>query len=173
MASNQIATEKNDAVPNPDASNKSSLYLQDMDEMKRVFNRFDANGDGKISVSELDNVLRSLGSGVPPEELQGVIDELDTDHDGFINLSEFAAFYRADTADGGDTEVQDAFNMYDQDKNGLISATELCQVLNRLGMSCTIEECHNMIKSVDSDGDGNVNFAEFKRMMSNNRENTC
>ncbi|KAL2343551.1 hypothetical protein Fmac_004836 [Flemingia macrophylla] len=28
-----------------------------------------------------------------------------------------------------------------------------------------------MIKSVDSDDDGNVNFPEFKRMMSNNRSN--
>ncbi|QCD85441.1 calcium-binding protein CML [Vigna unguiculata] len=138
MASNPIATENIDAAPNADASNKSSVYLRDMDEMKRVFSRFDANGDGMISVNELDNVLRALGSSIPPKELQRVMDDLDTDHDGFINLSEFAAFYRAETADGGDTELQDAFNMYDQDQNGLISAAELCQVLNRLGMSLSL-----------------------------------
>ncbi|CAJ1936626.1 unnamed protein product [Sphenostylis stenocarpa] len=173
METNPNATGNDDAAPNTNASSKSSVYLQDMEEMKRVFNRFDANGDGKISVSELDNVLRTLGSGVPPDDLQRVMDDLDTDHDGFINLSEFAAFCRSDTGDDGDTELHDAFNLYDQDKNGLISATELFQVLNRLGMSCSVEECHNMIKSVDSDGDGNVNFSEFKHMMSSNRENTC
>ncbi|KAL2339767.1 hypothetical protein Fmac_007707 [Flemingia macrophylla] len=91
--------------------------------------------------------------------------------DSFINLSEFAAFYRSDTVDSGDTELRDAFNLYDQDKNDLISATELYQVLNCLGMKCSVDECHNMIKSVDFDGDGNVNFPEFKRMMSNNRSN--
>ncbi|XP_020215806.1 probable calcium-binding protein CML26 [Cajanus cajan] len=173
MAANQTAVDNGDATaaPNTDSTTKSSVYLQDMDELKRVFSRFDANGDGKISVNELDNVLRTLGSGVPPEELQRVMDDLDTDHDGFINLSEFAAFCRSDTTDGGDTELRDAFNLYDQDKNGLISATELYQVLNRLGMRCSVDECHNMIKSVDSDGDGNVNFSEFKRMMSNNRAN--
>ncbi|KAL2320531.1 hypothetical protein Fmac_029500 [Flemingia macrophylla] len=90
--------------------------------------------------------------------------------DGFINLSEFAAFCRFDTVDGGDTELRDTFNLYDQDNNGLIS--ELYQVLNRLGMKCFVDECHNMIKSVDSDSNDNVNFPEFKRMMSNNRSNS-
>ncbi|RDY03022.1 hypothetical protein CR513_13444, partial [Mucuna pruriens] len=170
MATNQIAAVNGDAAGNSDAT-KSSVHFKDMDELKRVFNSFDANGDGKISVSELDNILRTLGSSVPPEELQHVMDDLDTDHDGFINLSEFAAFCHSDTGDGGETELQDAFNLYDQDKNGLISATELCKVLNCLGMNCCVQECHNMIKSVDSDGDGNVNFAEFKRMMSNNHTN--
>ncbi|KAL1327919.1 hypothetical protein AAHE18_13G337700 [Arachis hypogaea] len=160
------------ADTNPSSkSNSNLIYLQDMDELKRVFNRFDSNGDGKISVNELNNVLSTLGSSVPPDELQRVMNDLDTDHDGFISLSEFAVFCRSDTTDGGATELRDAFNLYDQDKNGLISSAELHLILNRLGLKCSVEECHNMIKSVDSDGDGNVNFEEFKQMMSNNRIN--
>ncbi|OIV94187.1 hypothetical protein TanjilG_13804 [Lupinus angustifolius] len=157
-------TESN---PNP---NSQSLYLKDMDaeELKRVFNRFDANGDGKISVTELDTALRSLGSSVSTSEVQCIMEDLDTDHDGFINLSEFAAFCRSD---GDVSELRDAFDLYDQDKNGLISATELHLVLNRLGVKCSVEECHSMIKSVDSDGDGNVSFEEFKKMMS--KQQTC
>ncbi|MCH94796.1 putative calcium-binding protein CML27, partial [Trifolium medium] len=122
-----------------------------IDELKQIFSRFDANGDGKISVTELDNILRSLGSGVPKDQLQRVMEDLDTDHDGFINLSEFASFCRAGSADGDASELREAFDLYDKDKNGLISATELFQVLNSLGMKCSVEECHNMIKSVDSD----------------------
>lgn len=171
MATNPTAPVT--AESNPNGNAQSPMYLQDMDveELKRVFSRFDANGDGKISVNELDNVLRSLGSGVPAAELQRVMDDLDTNHDGFINLSEFAAFCRSDTTDGGASELKDAFDLYDQDKNGLISAAELHLVLNRLGLKCSVDECHNMIKSVDSDGDGNVNFEEFKKMMTNNRVN--
>lgn len=166
MATNPPAPVEPEPNSNPNLSPSSpSPYLEDMEELKRVFNRFDANGDGKISVDELDSILRTLGSGVPPEELRRVMDDLDTDRDGFISLPEFAALCRSDTPDGGATELRDAFDLYDRDKNGLISAAELHLALNRLGMKCSVEECQNMIKSVDSDGDGSVDFGEFKKMM--------
>ncbi|KAI3686670.1 hypothetical protein L1987_80353 [Smallanthus sonchifolius] len=65
-------------------------------------------------------------------------------------------------------ELQDAFELYDLNKNGLISVTELHQILKRLGESCNVDDCVNMIKSVDSDGDGYFNFEEFRKMMSKN-----
>ncbi|KAK4775500.1 hypothetical protein SAY87_023461 [Trapa incisa] len=50
-------------------------------------------------------------------------------------------------------------------RNGLISTKELHMVMSRLNMKCTIEDCGRMVNSVDSDGDGNVNLEEFKKMM--------
>ncbi|CAI0400482.1 unnamed protein product [Linum tenue] len=32
-------------------------------------------------------------------------------------------------------------------------------------MKCSMEECARMIKGVDADGDGCVNFQEFEKMM--------
>nr|XP_023880949.1 probable calcium-binding protein CML27 [Quercus suber]POE74985.1 putative calcium-binding protein cml27 [Quercus suber] len=159
---NSSAQNKSSPSPSP-----SSLSNQSTEEVEKVFNRFDTNGDGKISVTELGAVFSSLGSSFSDEEeLRRIMDELDSDHDGFISLTEFAAFCRSSSAeDGGASELRDAFKLYDQDQNGLISASELHLVLNRLGMNCSVEDCHRMIRSVDSDGDGNVNFEEFQKMM--------
>ncbi|KAK2969369.1 hypothetical protein RJ640_000641 [Escallonia rubra] len=152
---------------------RPSGYLQDIDEVKRVFERFDANGDGKISASELAGVMKTLGSDTSKEEISRMMEEFDTDHDGFINLEEFAGICKVGgggTADdGGLKELHDAFELYDQDKDGRISAAELYQILSRLGERCSIEECAQMIKSIDSDGDGFVSFEEFKRMMTNTK----
>ncbi|XP_043693982.1 probable calcium-binding protein CML18 [Telopea speciosissima] len=153
---------------------KSSVYLDNMEELEKVFKRFDANGDGKISSTELGNVLNALGSETSPDEIKRMMAEIDTDGDGFIDLKEFADFHRggkngdSNTA-GGMKELKDAFNMYDRDKNGLISVTELHMVLKNLGEKCSIHDCSKMIRSVDADGDGNVNFEEFKKMMTNGR----
>ncbi|KAG8476633.1 hypothetical protein CXB51_030083 [Gossypium anomalum] len=141
-----------------------------MDPIQKVFNQFDKNNDGKISVSELDEVLKALGCSSPEEEIKRVMEELDVDKDGFINLSEFINLCSSsfDTANA-ETELREAFELYDQDKNGLISAEELHLVLNRLGMTCSVEKAVKMVATVDADHDGHINFEEFRKMMSDSK----
>lgn len=162
---------------NPSSTNSSLrplAYLESMDEVKVVFDRFDVNRDGLISFSELSNVLAALGSDAPADEVNRMIAEMDTDKDGFVNLKEFADFCsRKFEGDGpaGMKELRDAFQLYDEDQNGFISAVELHKVLNRLGECCTVEDCCKMIQYVDTDGDGNVSFDEFKKMMTYDARN--
>lgn len=61
------------------------------EEIERVFMRFDANGDRKISSAELGEALRTLGS-VSLDEIQHMMTEIDTDGDGYIDYSEYLAF---------------------------------------------------------------------------------
>lgn len=61
--------------------------------------------------------------------------------------------------------LKNAFSVFDMDKNGSISAEELQTVLRSLGEDCTLAECRKMISGVDCDGDGMINFEEFKIMM--------
>ncbi|KAL3844925.1 hypothetical protein ACJIZ3_002328 [Penstemon smallii] len=141
----------------------ASVPLTLDEEVEKVFNKFDTNGDGKISTTELGAILNGLGSETSAEELTRIMSEFDADGDGFIDLNEFKAFYC-----GGDPnkELKEAFKLYDKDKNGKISASELHAVLKSLGEKCSLKDCRKMISSVDVDGDGCVNFEEFKKMMS-------
>ena len=63
-------------------------------ECERIFKRFDANGDGKISWAELADALNSLGSSSPDEVCRRMA-EIDKDGDGFISLDELYAFQGA------------------------------------------------------------------------------
>ncbi|KAK6122275.1 hypothetical protein DH2020_043989 [Rehmannia glutinosa] len=136
------------------------------EELEQVFKKFDVNGDGKISASELGSIMGSLGHAATDEELQIMIQEVDSDGDGFIDLQEFIEL---NTTDVGHDEVlenlKDAFQVFDIDKNGSISAEELQDVLKSLGEECTLAECRKMISGVDADGNGTISFDEFKVMM--------
>ena len=59
--------------------------------MARVFRKFDANGDDRISRSELAALFESLGHAASNDELARMMAEVDVDGDGFISLDEFAA----------------------------------------------------------------------------------
>ncbi|XP_071735565.1 probable calcium-binding protein CML25 [Rutidosis leptorrhynchoides] len=136
------------------------------EELEQVFKKFDVNGDGKISASELGSILGSLGHQPTNEELTNMIKEVDADGDGFIDLREFIEL---NTKDIDSNEVLDnlknAFSVFDVDNNGLITAEELQNVLKKLGDSCSINESRKMIAGADRDGDGMINFDEFKDMM--------
>ncbi|OIV95637.1 hypothetical protein TanjilG_23868 [Lupinus angustifolius] len=132
-------------------------------EVLDIFNKFDKNGDGKISCAELKDLMVALGSKTTADEVSRMMAELDQDGDGYVDLKEFGDFHFAGNSDA--KELREVFEMYDLDKNGVISATELHAVMQRLGEKCSIGECRRMIGNVDADGDGNVNFQEFKRMM--------
>ncbi|KAK4373373.1 hypothetical protein RND71_008757 [Anisodus tanguticus] len=136
------------------------------EELKQVFKKFDVNGDGKICSSELGSIMASLGNAATEEELVSMIREVDSDGDGFIDLQEFIELNTKDIdSDEVLENLKDAFSVFDMDKNRSISAEELQTVLRSLGEDCSLAECRKMISGVDCDGDGMINFEEFKIMM--------
>ena len=54
-----------------------------------------------------------------------------------------------------------AFKLYDRDKDGFITKTEFI----RLSKNLTKEQIEKAFSKYDSDGDGRLNWAEFKKMM--------
>ncbi|KAH6828985.1 hypothetical protein C2S53_012169 [Perilla frutescens var. hirtella] len=153
----------------------SFAAMETSSQLKQVFKLIDTNGDGKISPLELKQVLVSLGheKAEAAEEAEGIVREMDCDGDGFVDLDEFMIVMGSsdeseDLENGisGESVIMAAFKVFDADGNGLISAKELKSVLARLGCgNCSAKQCRKMIKGVDRDGDGFVNFEEFKLMM--------
>ncbi|RID41878.1 hypothetical protein BRARA_J01803 [Brassica rapa] len=60
----------------------------------RIFKKFDANGDGKISAAELEEALEKLVS-VTHDDVNRMMTEIDTDGDGNISYQEFTDFASA------------------------------------------------------------------------------
>ena len=54
--------------------------------------------------------------------------------------------------------------MFDKDNSGSISATEVKDVLG-IGKNIGDQVWNDIISEVDADGDGEISFIEFKKMM--------
>jgi thioredoxin 1 len=64
-------------------------------EVRAVFDSFDSDGSGALSVAELTAAVRSLGVRFPPDELQALVAELDVDRSDTIEWPEFQAWWNA------------------------------------------------------------------------------
>lgn len=142
------------------------LTEEQIAEFREAFSLFDRDGDGSITTKELATVIRSLGQNPTEAEIQDMINEVDTDGNGTIDFREFLDLMAHKMKDfDSDEELREAFKVFDKDQNGYISAAELRHVMINLGEKLTEEEVEMMIKEADTDGDGQVNYEEFVKMM--------
>lgn len=161
----------------PDVGNRqnkprhSIVSKSQMKEFREAFRLFDKDGDGTITKEELGRVMRSLGQFARTEELQQMLQEVDIDGDGNVSFEEFVDI--AWSAGAGtdpehvlsreeeEKELRDAFRVFDKHNRGYITASDLRAVLQCLGEDLSEEEIEDMIKEVDVDGDGRIDFYEF------------
>ncbi|KAL6902202.1 hypothetical protein ACP4OV_005078 [Aristida adscensionis] len=149
--------------------------------LRRVFDLFDRNGDGEITLDEMACALDALGLGADRAGLEAAVGGYIPAGAAGLRFDDFESLHRAlgdalfgpipeavpeeEVDDEGD--MKEAFRVFDEDGDGFISAAELQAVLKKLGLPearnlATVQE---MICNVDSDRDGRVDFGEFKNMM--------
>lgn len=143
------------------------LTEETIKEFREAFALFDKDGDGSITASELGVVMKGMGQNPTDTELQQMINEVDADGNGKIDFAEFVTLMaRKMNNTDKDSEIFEAFKVFDKDGSGKIDATELRNIMLSLGENLSDEEVNQMIKEADLNGDGEIDFDEFMRMLS-------
>lgn len=62
-------------------------------------------------------------------------------------------------------ELVEAFKVFDKDGSGFINTAEIRHVMTNLGEKLSDEEVDEMVREADVDGDGQVNYEDFVKMM--------
>ncbi|XP_057354111.1 calmodulin-like [Manis pentadactyla] len=146
---------------------EEQLSQEQVAELKEAFSKFDKDGDGSINTQELGAVMQALGKNLSEAELKEIISKVDTDADGVISFPEFLEeMVRRMKAWRKKQGLQEAFRVFDVDGNGYISVDELKQVMAKLGEELSQEVLEAMIHEADVDQDGQVNYEEFVRILS-------
>ncbi|CAI9781328.1 unnamed protein product [Fraxinus pennsylvanica] len=145
---------------------QNELTEDQISEFKEAFALFDTDGDGCITTKELGKVMRSFGQNPTEAELQDMIKEVDAAGNGTIDLPEFLNLMVRKIKDThSEEELKEAFQVFDKDQNGLISAAELRHVMTNLGEELTDEDFDERIREADVDGDRQINYEEFVKVM--------
>ncbi|CAL8077348.1 unnamed protein product [Calicophoron daubneyi] len=133
---------------------------------QEAFNSFDLNRDGEIDCEELEKALRKLGLEPTKGEVKAMIKQVDTDNSGTMNFMEFITMVEQKKKyQDTDENLRKSFKFFDKDGDGYITAVELKSVISKVNTNVTTKEIEEMIKKVDKNKDGRLDYDEFIVLM--------
>jgi Ca2+-binding EF-hand superfamily protein len=154
--------------------NISNLKITDLsaskvEELKCVFDRFDVDGDGMITYSELGIVCESMGlSTLSKRELKRMIRRIDLDGSGEIDFEEFITVMTSPQIGlSEEKELEQTFKVFDRNSKGYIAPEDLCMVLNQFGMDgarVTVDDIVEMLS--DAGLEDWLCFSDFESLLS-------
>lgn len=124
----------------------------------------DSGRTGKINKKNLTRVFGLLA--LPADEdataemLQTVTGRESLNFDRFLEIMASSLQNRS-----SDDILRAAFEVFDTDSSGQISVGELRNLITKLGENLSEEEYAEMMRGVDVDGSGSIDFLEFKAVL--------
>ncbi|KAG6516639.1 hypothetical protein ZIOFF_027108 [Zingiber officinale] len=141
------------------------LSVEEVADIKEMFDKMDINQDGKLSFEELKLGLHKLGHQISDSDIQILMEAADVNGSGTLEYGEFVAVSIHLRKIGNDEHLHRAFSYFDLNKSGYIEIEELSDSLaDDLGPNQE-EVINAIIHDVDTDKDGRISYEEFAAMM--------
>ena len=137
---------------------------KEKEKMAESFKILDINGDGEITREELSEGFKKIGDPYSPEEIDSIFDLIDIDGSGSISYTEYVAAAIQKDQLLNNERLETVFKIFDQDKSGKISLEEFKVVFEKANY-IEEDELIELIKEVDINDDGEVDWLEFKDLM--------
>lgn len=142
----------------------TNFSIEEIDRLRKRFMKLDKDGSGQINKQEFLSI-----PGISSNPLATrLMDVFDKDGDGSIDFEEFITGLSAFSGKSDNlNKLRFAFNIYDIDRDGYIGNGELFIVMKMMvGKNLKDEELQQIVDKTlmeaDLDGDGKLNFEEFK-----------
>ncbi|CRG99828.1 calcium-dependent protein kinase 3, putative [Plasmodium relictum] len=140
----------------------------DLQQLKAAFLVLDEEGKGNITKEQLKKGLENSGLKLP-SNFDILLDEIDSDGSGKIDYTEFLAA-ALDRKQLSKKLIYCAFRVFDVDNDGKITTAELAHILYNGNKKENITQkdvnrVKKMIREVDKNNDGKIDFHEFSEMM--------
>ncbi|CAN7021490.1 unnamed protein product [Brassica rapa subsp. trilocularis] len=141
------------------------LSVQEVEVIKDMFSLMDEDNDGRITYPELKAGLQKVGSQLGEPEIKMLMEVADVDGNGFLDYGEFVAVIIHLQKIENDELFKLAFMFFDKDGSTYIELDELREALTDELGEPDVSVLNDIMREVDADKDGRINYDEFVTMM--------
>ncbi|XP_068605016.1 mitochondrial adenyl nucleotide antiporter SLC25A24-like [Brachionichthys hirsutus] len=121
-----------------------------------LFERLDANKDGKVDVAELRAGLKAMGI-FRHGAAQKIVSSGDQNKDGSLDFNEFSKYLKEH-----EKKLRLTFRSLDRNNDGRIDSSEIQQSLSELGIDISMENAKKILQSMDIDRTMMVDWNEWR-----------
>ncbi|CAJ1393836.1 unnamed protein product [Effrenium voratum] len=143
----------------------TQLSEDKIETLRKQFIALDENGDGRLSIKEISDGLKATG--MKDADLKQILAGVDFDGSGSIEYKEFLAATLDKRHYLQEDALWSAFCVFDKNGDGKICMEELRSVLedDSVGQLMQGQSVEEIMKEIDEDGSGEIEFEEFVQMM--------
>ena len=141
-------------------------------QLQEIFNKY-AGEKGALDEESLQLLIKEkLEQYIQKKQLIALMKKIDTDGSGEIEFDEFIEFMRNLNKENelDEDALKEVFKIFDRDEKGYLTPESVYHIFLALGEKIKLEDIINILKENDIDGDGNLNFEDFKMLMHNGLE---
>ncbi|XP_037532675.1 calcium-binding protein 2 [Nematolebias whitei] len=148
------------------------LAQAEIDELQEAFKEFDYDQDGYLNYKDVAECMRTMGYMPTEMELLEIVQQIKMRMGGLMDFEDFIELMgprmMGETTNMlGLKELQSAFLQFDLDGDGKINQDEMKEALKTLlGEKLKKGELEEILKELDINADGNIDFEEFVMMLS-------
>lgn len=133
--------------------------------LREVFISLDSDGDGRLSLAELETGFTRLKLGAK-YDIASILENCDANMNGVVDYTEFLAATINWKKALSQEWIELAFSAYDKDHNGKIDLEEIRSFIGDDSVESGIWE--SMFREADINADGFIDLEEFKSIMLSN-----
>ena len=138
-------------------------------EIKEAFEIFDNDKNGFIDQKELEVCFKALGFLINKEEIIQIMNEFDINKNGFLNFENFQKIIgNKMKLRNPEEEYKRSFNLFKKDNSNTIKIDDLRKIAKEMKIGLTEDDLYDMVHEFDLDGDEEINFEEFKKIINPN-----
>ncbi len=134
------------------------MNVETVTKLKEVFDLFDYDHSGQVSIEEIHDVIKTLGLENEARNIISIIQSSTTAEE--LDFRAFLEIF-GQSENQTETTLQQLYEVFDPNGTNCFGPEDFERVCDMVGERFTPQEVDQMIDYADKDRDGGINFEEF------------